>query len=208
MGLKSISFLGGGYEDIVLYLSYCLKQLGVSILIKDKTGERVLCSYIPEIKGIDPENEVLDIGCAHYTSGPVTGEYDIVFELLDYKGKPEKETFLIIVTDEHRRHEEALLNSGIEKGDVLIIRNYRGAIKRQYDELVKRMGFGEIYAIPFSEKDLRAEYLMQYQRKKGFGGLSNELEEVIKQVFFSIVSDYPVKEIKNAFKKGKRGSKK
>ena len=113
-----------------------------------------------------------------------------------------------MVTDEQRRHEEALTGSDLKAGDVLIIRNYTGVIKKQYDNFIKRVGFGEIYALPFSERDLRTGYLTQYQKKKGFGGVSNELEEVIKQLFTGIAAEYPLKEIKRAFKKGKRGTNK
>ena len=208
MGLKSISFLGGGYEDILLYLTYCIKELGIKVLIRDRTTERILYSYVPKIPGINPEDEILDISCAHYTSGEKNGEYDVIIDLFGYEGLPLKDTYLIVVTDEQRRHEEALTGSDLKAGDVLIIRNYTGVIKKQYDNFIKRVGFGEIYALPFSERDLRTGYLTQYQKKKGFGGVSNELEEVIKQLFTGIAAEYPLKEIKRAFKKGKRGTNK
>ena len=83
MGLitRTISFIGTGYEDLVLCLSMCLRELNIRTLICDRSVEHIIYTYLPHVEGIDTGKEILDAGLAHYTYGKQTGEYDIVLNL-------------------------------------------------------------------------------------------------------------------------------
>ncbi len=209
MGLntKTISFIGTGYEDIVIYLLTVLGELSVRTLVCDRSEKHVIYTYLPHIKGIDPEEEILDAGFAHYTYEKRTGEYDIVINLNDFEGETDTGSTVIVVTDEHKRHFEALENSTIKSGDVLIIRNYTGAVKGLYDEMIENIGFKEIFALTVSERDLKTEYLMGWGKKKGLSGISEQMEEVIKKLLTISACESTEKELKKAYKKAKRGRK-
>lgn len=208
MGLKqlTISFVGTGYEDMVLYISLCYRELNMQTLICDLTGRHILYTYLPHIEGIDPGKEILDAGLAYYTCVKQTDGYDVVLKLYDFNGKPDAGSKVIAVTSEHRRDFEELEKNGLKNGDILIIRNYTGSVKGLYDGLIDCLGFRDVYALAFSEQDLKTEYLMEWGKKKGFSGISDQMEEVIKMILKNS-GDTTEKEIKKALKKAKRGRK-
>ena len=209
MGLitRTISFIGTGYEDLVLCLSMCLRELNIRTLICDRSVEHIIYTYLPHVEGIDPGKEILDAGLAHYTYGKQTGEYDIVLNLNDFDGEPDTGSTVIAVTDEHRRHFEALEKSKIKNADMLIIRYFTGAVKGLYDKMNDNSAFKDVFAVAFSEQDLEAEYHMEWGKKKGFSGISDQMEEVIKMLLKISACECTEKELKKAYKKAKRGSK-
>jgi hypothetical protein len=67
--------------------------------------------------------------------------------------------------------------------------------------------FKDFYAVAFSEQDLEAEYHMEWGKKKGFSGISDQMEEVIKMLLKISACECTEKELKKAYKKAKRGRK-
>ena len=218
MGLE-FNFAGGGYEDILLYLISILKHLDLKILIRDHTRDNTFYSCIPHIEGIDPTEEVLDIGKAFYTitdhaendyrscerNGGSEESYDIFINLYDYLNFPTLKYISIIASDEHRIHAEALEKFRLETGNVLVIKNYTGAVKRQYENIAYRLGCEKVYALPFSEKDHRSRVLAEYHDRYGFSHISKELEQVLLELTGLFVPDRSPKEIRKAYRRAKGG---
>lgn len=244
MGL-TMNFAGGGYEDIVLYLTGILKHLNCKTLILDHTLDHVFYSCIPHLEGINPAENILDFGRAYYkietlkkmsdlrtidtgtadpgtVDGKISGTgtvnditidnreeagFELVIRLYDYSTFPEPGAMSVIVSDEHRVHAEALEKFRLEMGNVLILKNFTGVIKKQYENIAYRLGCEKVFALPFSEKDYRSFVYAGYYAKAGFSHISGELEQVLLELTGMILPEKSVKEIKKAYRAGKGGKK-
>ena len=113
MGLecKYVNVAGTGYEGIMLFLAEILCCAGKKVLISDCTVEHNMKGYFPCVKGLDPENTVVDYGGIGYTvMNPkennirsledVGKDYDIVFKLKDLRELTNNTELNIFILDE------------------------------------------------------------------------------------------------------------
>lgn len=224
--LKTVFFIGTGYEDILLYLIAVLKVLGLKALVRDCTEKHSFYSCIRHVGGIDPEIYVLDISGAYYeikrgdggypssetmenvnNPGP---EYNVLFKLYDvetYKedAETDAEPLIVAVTDERRRNIEAFENAWLKRCTVLIVRDYTGVKEKRINGLLEEMKCEEVYALPVSERDRKTRIKAEYSEKYTFTGISGELEGCVTGLVKLIAAGWDGKEIKRAIKIAKRG---
>ena len=218
---KGICFTGIGYEDILLYMISILKELGKKPLITDFTQEHVFYSCIPHIDGIDPKKELLDIVNAYYAIADTKAAAQVMLlgkdnpsfkiALQDLNTIVPESEYIIIVSDEHRIHIEALEQS-VEalKGwkSCLIIRNYTGVMKKRIERIASGISCERLYVLPVSEKDYRNAVMAEYMGNCRFTHISSDMQELLRELILGIFDELAQKEYRQAYKRGSKGGKK
>lgn len=214
-----INIMGVKMNDTVLYLARMLQTAGGSILIRDYTRLRELSYCIPSLKGLNPANDIVDYAGIGYTYSSSSSErYDTCIRLYDFDRVPDYEDCLtLVIADESRMVCEKLteidwsdfLDAGTKI--VLLIKDYIGTVRKQYDDFMKNAGISNAFAIKCDrDHDWKCAILAEYNDNFIFTNISNSYKEALRNVFRIIRSDLKLsdKETEKLFDKAAKGGKK
>lgn len=221
MGLerKHINIAGTGYEGIMLFLAEILCCAGKKVLISDCTVEHNMKGYFPCVKGLDPENTVVDYGGIGYTvMNPkennirsledVGKDYDIVFKLKDLRELTNNTELNIFILDERAGSINELQNVKPGTQSILIINDYTGAVKRRIENTAEKLDISKVYILPPYVRDRKLEILAGYNDRFKFKGLSREKKEMLIELTGLLCPDLIKKEIIKAYKQASEGGRK
>lgn len=216
--VKTISFIGNKYEDLVHYLSRILIALNKKICIIDLSREQLFKYTLPAFEGDFYCYRDADIYMNTTSFDDLENNYDVALMLLGYS-PTYKEVFTksdvrILSTDFTRanilRVKEFLddLNPMEQLG---LIKIYRDLIATKINEkyidtllTFDNISFPKEYAIYFDDEIAATSLLMQYNDVFKFDKLNKEYKEVV----YDLMNDYfPIekKELKKAYKRAERG---
>ena len=221
MGLecKYVNVAGTGYEGIMLFLAEILCCAGKKVLISDCTVEHNMKGYFPCVKGLDPENTVVDYGGIGYTvMNPkennirsledVGKDYDIVFKLKDLRELTNNTELNIFILDERAGSINELQNVKPGTQSILIINDYTGAVKRRIENTADKLDISKVYILPPYVRDRKLEILAGYNDRFKFKGLSREKKEMLIELTGLLCTDLIKKEIIKAYKQASEGGRK
>ncbi|MBR4144281.1 MAG: hypothetical protein IKU06_02345 [Lachnospiraceae bacterium] len=221
MGLecKYVNVAGTGYEGIMLFLAEILCCAGKKVLISDCTVEHNMKGYFPCVKGLDPENTVVDYGGIGYTvMNPkennirsledVGKDYDIVFKLKDLRELTNNTELNIFILDERAGSINELQNVKQGTQSILIINDYTGAVKRRIENTAEKLDISKVYILPPYVRDRKLEILAGYNDRFKFKGLSREKKEMLMELTGLLCPGLIKKEIIKAYKQASEGGRK
>lgn len=216
--MKDINIVGCCFNDTVLYLARILRCLERKLIIRDMTRSHCFLSSVPDIRGLDPRREVIDYLGAGYTFGDRNGRfgeegsrYDTCIRLYDSDMLPDYHSDTIIITDETKLSVDRLSSLCWEKDEkseyttVLFIRNYTGAVRSQFDELIKKTSAEKVYPIPVSVSDTKCSVLAEYKDDFRFSTISAAYREALLETLISVCRDTSLKELQRAFRQAEKG---
>lgn len=217
--MTEINIVGTCYNDLVLYLCRILKCLNRKLLIRDMTRRHEFFSSVPQIQGVDPRNEVLDYLGISYTFGERNGRYllekeeeiDTVIRLYDSDMLPDYCCSTIIVTDESKQPVDQLSQLEWERistencFNALVIRNYTGAVRSQFDGLIKKAGVKKVFPIPISSSDVKCGILAEHKDVYRFTSISTVFREALTDIAASVSPKISVKELQKAYRQAEKG---
>ena len=221
MGLecKYVNVAGTGYEGIMLFLAEILCCAGKKVLISDCTVEHSMEGFFPCVKGLDPENTVVDYGGIGYTvMNPkennmrsledVGKDYDIVFKLKDLRELTNNTELNIFILDERAGSINELQNVKPGTQSILIINDYTGAVKRRIENTAEKLDISKVYILPPYVRDRKLEILAGYNDRFKFKGLSREKKEMLMELTGLLCPGLIKKEIIKAYKQASEGGRK
>lgn len=220
--------VGNEYSDTVLYLGRILQCMGDRVLVVDLTGGISMYYCIPHIDNIDPVSGIIDYrglgytACREYTRLERLREYSTVIRLYDIDMLPDTTGRTIIITDEHKLNVDTLNALGwtkpipdggarsrrysdTEHARYLVIRNFTGTIRNQFNELMVSAGIRRMFEIPMSVRDERCAILAMYKNEYRFAGLSRDYVSALIGIMTELRPDTDDRMIMRAYNMAARG---
>ena len=214
--MKIINITGREYNDTVLYISAVFMRLGKNVLIRDMTRKHELYSAVPHIGGITPNEGIIDYRGLGYTFGERNGrcavyesDYNVLIRLYDADMDPENSDYTIYVSDELKSTADGINKQrcSASAGSFLIIRNYTGTVRNQFEELITKNRIKKTYALLWSTSDARNSVNSEYRDAIRFDGISLQYKECLLEIIAEIFNEIPLKEIRDAFKSAMKGGR-
>ncbi len=215
--MTDINIMGTDMCDTVLYLARLLTFTGKKVFIRDYTREKRMRSAVPEIKGIDPAEDIIDYAGTGYTYSRVSAEnYDTCIKLYDYDRLPDNEEGItLIIASESKAVSDALNETDwtdfLEAGTriILLVKQYTGAVRKQFDELIKNAKIKDVFAVPQNAHDQKCAVIAEHNDKYIFTNISAKYQESLIDILRILRSDLgmSLKEAENVFKKAAKGGK-
>ena len=193
MGLKSrkeISFVGGYFEDIVLYLIRIAKCLNKKTIVVDHTTAHRFYPLVPHIRGVEPVDKVMDYRGVGYTFGSCSekeksrdmNEADCIFRLYDISGYQGENDPCILVTDESKRNIDIMETLSLKKESMIIIREYTGAVSKRIETIADSFNCNRVFALPVNIKDRKNAVMAEHNDMYCFTSVSKEMEKLLYEI--------------------------
>ncbi len=215
--MTDINIMGTDMCDTVLYLARLLAYTGKKTFIRDYTREKRMRSAVPEVKGINPGEDIIDYAGIGYTYSRVSAEqYDTCISLYDYDRLPDNEEGItLIIASESKAVSDALNETDwtdfLEAGTriLLLVKQYTGAVRKQFDELIKNAKIKDVFAVPQNAHDQKCAVIAEHNDKYVFTNISAKYQECLIDILRILRSDLgmSLKEAENLFKKAAKGGK-
>lgn len=227
--MNLINMVGNEYCDTILYLARILQCLGDKVLISDNTVGIPLYFCIPHIDDVDPVSGIVDYRGMGYTACHEPErleryeEFSTVIKLLDIGDLPKAKGKTIIITDERKLNVDTL-NSlgwtkpiGYETGDnriihgrsgairYLVVRNFTGAIRNQFDQLMASADIRRMFEIPVSSRDEKCAILAMYKDTYRFVGLSSDYVSALIGIMGELRPEADERQLMRAYNMAARG---
>ncbi len=203
---EKIGFVGYECEDIVLYLAYCLMQLGRKVVIEDRTEHGMLLRMM-ESREMSENEEIM------FQEIPITNamihnaDYDVVLMSFGYRllhPKLYECNQLVLVTDAFPAH-AALLDEmeAWDRKQVLLIRNFTESKHgTNYLEVLTGQKLEKVICIPWEERDVRIRNSLGTAEYIRIERLSAAMRDAVQQLLEVLVSDEEVMICKGRKRKG------
>lgn len=211
--MTEINIVGKGYNDILLYLSAIIRCLDKKLLIRDMTRRHEFYSCIPQIQGLDPAEKVTDYRGTGYTFGERNGRnpqydepYEVCFRLFDLDMSPSDGNPILFICDEQKSTVDSLEMLKFHQNQgILVIKNYTGTIKKQFDRLIEIMDIRKIYTVPLNSADIKYGILAEYRDEVSFSGISAPFKDMLCGIILDIFPDIKNRDIQKAMKNAMKG---
>lgn len=215
--MTDINIMGTDMCDTVLYLTRLLTYTGRKVFIRDYTRERRMRSAVPDVKGIDPAEDIIDYAGTGYTySRASSGQYDTCIRLYDYDRLPDNEEALtIIIASESKAVSDALNSSDwsdfTDAGTriILFVKQYTGAVRKQFDELIKNAKIKDVFPVPQNAHDQKCAVIAEHNNTYTFNNISAKYQESLIDMLRILRQDMnlSLKDAETIFKKASKGGK-
>lgn len=218
-----ISVFGMHFCDIVLYLSRILKESGERVLILDRSENKSMRFYFPDIPGFDMSGNVIGYRGIDYCMKGILpdnvneGGYSLVFEIDDLKELPmicaknDYCEYRLVVGDENPEHAEEIMEylSCLEgccpDNTILIIRDYTGFAGEQYSRARKVISESKCFYLPYSRGDRKSELQAVYKGSTRFTAVSEAMCLMLEDIFRVLKPDISTREYRKRYKRAERG---
>lgn len=170
-------------------------------------------------KGVLGSYEASRIGdeSSFFTEDQDMNAYDTCISFFDEKTLPTGSDLLIMVVSEDRG-EIARMQSTISRVNrifagvehlaekrMILVRNYTGAVKGQFDELTELLKPQEFITLPVSRHDMKLAVFAQYSAVCSFRSASAPLEEALRRLAELACDEKSSREVLQAYKRASYG---
>ena len=215
--MTDLNIVGKDVNDTVLYLSRILDRMGNGVLIRDYTSDHRLSICVPIPAGISPAEEIIDYAGVGYTFSRQSSEgFDTVIRIYDYDRLPDSEDGVtLIIADETKAVAETLKelewDEFKDEGNVLLmVKNYTGVVRKQFEPLIDKAGIKKTFPIPLNDHDVKCAILAEYQDTVVFQHLSPVYAEALMDICREVRKDknYSIKDVEKIYKEAAKGARK
>ena len=218
-----ICVFGVRYCDIVMYLARLLHTMGEQVLICDRTPEKAMRLYFPDIRGLDMSDNLNSYRGVDYAmrgmlaDGVSEENYSYVFELEEITDIPricsdqDEQRVCLIVGDEDpanaaRLEEMAICLKECQRDrNLLVIRDYTGTIREQYAAMRSAVCTTSQFMLPYHRGDVRAALGMAYKGSSRFTSVSEDMYELLSGIMVVLKPEVRGRSFRKYYRMAEKG---